>query len=165
MSNDTASKARRKKASLARRRGQARRLAMQAIYQWQMTGDSIADIRQQFVETHLLHNEDSKADADYFAELVSGVAAQLSELDAQLERHTRRAVESVDPVERAILRIAAFELSQRHDVPYRVVLNEAINLAKTFCAANSHAFINGVLDKLAPETRALEMQAEKASRS
>ena len=143
--------------SLAKARGKSRRLAMQAIYQWQMTGDNITDIKQQFFED----NNFSKIDADFFSELVSGVASSISELDPLLEKNMPRSVESVDPVERSILRLATYEFVNRFDVPYRVVLNEAVNIAKEYCAENSHAFVNAVLDKVAKEIRHIEVQAAK----
>ncbi len=143
--------------SVAKARGKARRLTMQAIYQWQMTGDSIADIKQQFVD----ENPAKSIDADYFSQLVSGVASSISELDPLLEKYMTRSIESVDPVERAILRMATFEFINRLDVPYRVVLNEAVNITKEFCAEKSHTFVNGVLDKVAKEIRHIEVQAAK----
>ena len=143
--------------SVAKARGKARRLTMQAIYQWQMTGDSIADIKQQFVD----ENPGASIDVDYFSQLVSGVASSISELDPLLEKYMTRSIESVDPVERAILRMATFEFINRLDVPYRVVLNEAVNITKEFCAEKSHTFINGVLDKVAKEIRHIEVQAAK----
>lgn len=141
----------------ARARGRARRLAMQAIYQWQMTGDSITGIKLQFVEA----NDFAKIDRQYFSDLVSGVVSSISEIDPMLEKNMTRSIESVDPVERAILRLAAFECVHRFDIPYRVVLNEAISISKEFCAENSHTFVNAVLDKVAKEVRHIEVQAEK----
>jgi len=143
---------------VAKLRGKSRRLAMQAVYQWQMTGDSISDIKQQFFD----ENNFAKADRDFFDALVTGVAASISELDSLLEKYMTRSVESVDPVERAILRLAAFEFINRFDVPYRVVINEAINIAKEYCAENSHAFVNGVLDKVAREVRHIEVGADNS---
>ena len=110
------------KKSVAKARGKSRRFAMQAIYQWQMTGDSITDIKQQFFED----NNFSVIDTEFFSELVSGVASSISELDPFLEKNMPRSVESVDPIERSILRIATYEFVNRLDVPYRVVINEAI---------------------------------------
>ena len=146
------------KASVAKARGKSRRLAMQAIYQWQMTGDSITDIKQQFVE----ENNMAKLDAEFFSQTVSGVASSISELDPLLEKFMTRTTESVDPVERAIIRLATYELINRLDVPYRVVLNEAVNITKEYCSENSHTFVNAVLDKVAKEIRQLEMQSGKA---
>jgi N utilization substance protein B len=146
------------KKSLAKARGKSRRLAMQAIYQWQMTGDSITAIKQQFLD----ENNVTQFDSEFFSESVSGVASKISELDPLLEKYMTRSVESVDPVERAILRLASYEFINRLDVPYRVVLNEAINITKEFCAENSHTFVNAVLDKVAKEIRKNEIQSIKS---
>jgi N utilization substance protein B len=145
------------KKNLAKARGKSRRLAMQAIYQWQMTGDSITGIKQQFFE----ENNSSKIDVEYFTELVSGVASNLSEIDKLLEKYMSRTIESVDPVERSILRIGTYEFINRLDVPYRVVLNEAVTITKEFCSEKSHTFVNAVLDKVAKEIRHMEVQAKK----
>jgi len=144
--------------SVAKARGKSRRYAMQAIYQWQMTGDSITDIKQQFFDD----NNFSLIDAEYFSELVSGVASSISDLDPLLEKNMPRSVESVDPVERSILRLATYEFVHRLDVPYKVVLNEAVNIAKEYCAENSHAFVNAVLDKVAREVRHIEVKSIKS---
>ena len=144
--------------SVAKARGKSRRLAMQAIYQWQMTGDSITDIKQQFFD----ENNFSVIDSDYFSELVSGVASSVSELDPLLEKNMSRNIEAVDPVERSILRLATYEFVNRFDVPYRVVLNEAVNITKEYCAEKSHTFVNAVLDKVAKEIRHIEIQSNKS---
>lgn len=141
------------KASLAKARGKARRLAMQAIYQWQMTGDNVDAIEKQFAE----ENGMTSVDADYFSELLHGSADDTSEIDTLLEKYMDRLVSSVDPVERAILRLACYELLKRPDVPYKVIINEAVTLTKKFCAVKSHAFVNAVLDKVAREIRTAEM--------
>ena len=143
---------------LAKARGKSRRLAMQAIYQWQMTGDSITDIKQQFFD----ENNITKFDSAFFSESVSGVASSINDLDPLLEKYMSRSVESVDPVERSILRLATYEFINRFDVPYRVVLNEAVNIAKEYCSENSHTFINAVLDKVAKEIRNIEMQSSRS---
>ncbi len=137
---------------LAKARGKARRLAMQALYQWQMTADDIDGIEQQFFE----ENDMKNVDQEYFSEILLGVLTELSLIDTQLEKHMPRSIKSVDPVERAILRIATYEFIKRPDVPYRVVLNEAVVLTKKFCAEKSHTFVNAVLDKVARETRTQE---------
>ena len=137
---------------LAKARGKARRLAMQALYQWQMTADDIDAIEQQFRE----ENDMRDVDQEYFSELLLGVLKDLSAIDTQLEKHMPRSINSVDPVERAILRIATYEFIKRLDVPYRVVLNEAVVLTKKFCAERSHTFVNAVLDKVARDTRTHE---------
>ena len=137
---------------LAKARGKARRLAMQALYQWQMTADDIDGIEQQFFE----ENDMKNVDQEYFSELLLGVLQEISSIDSELEKHMPRSINSVDPVERAILRIAGYEFIKRPDVPYRVVLNEAVVLAKKFCAEKSHTFVNAVLDKVARDTRTHE---------
>jgi len=130
-------------------RRKARRLAVQAIYSWQMSGNAVADIEHEF-----LTEQDTKgADLGYFRELLVGVVSQSSNLDARLKPNLARLVEEVDQLELAILRLAAFELLHRDDVPYKVVINEAIELAKAFGAEESHKFVNGVLDKLAISLR------------
>lgn len=132
----------------------ARRFAVQALYQWQLAGGQTADILAQF-----LSDEDfSKAETAYFTELVTQVLARIAELDELLKPVMDRSLNSVDPVERAILRLSAYELSQRLEVPYRVCINEGIELAKIFGATDGHKFVNGVLDRLAPQLRAMEVK-------
>lgn len=137
---------------LAKARGKARRLAMQALYQWQMTADDIDGIERQFCE----ENDMKNVDQEYFSELLLGVLQELSAIDTELEKHMSRNINAVDPVERAILRIAGYEFIKRPDVPYRVVLNEAVVLTKKFCTEKSHTFVNAVLDKVARDTRTHE---------
>ncbi|MDH5388170.1 MAG: transcription antitermination factor NusB [Gammaproteobacteria bacterium] len=139
--------------SLAKARGMARRFAMQATYQWQMTSDETQGIAQQYID----ENRSATADFDYFKELFFGVEENLEVIDKTLLQYTKRAIDSVDPVERAILRLACYEFLKRLDVPYRVVLNEAVTLTKKFCAAQSHTFVNAVLDKVAHELRTTEI--------
>ncbi len=149
--------------TLARGRGRARRFAMQAIYQWQMTGDDITDIKRQYIADNRMDADDSAADRDYYVELVEGVHNQLEQIDPLLEKFMDRKIDAVDPVERSILRIATYELLQRLDVPYRVVLNEAVMLTKKFCSEQSHTFINAVLDKAAHAVRKLETSQSTGS--
>jgi N utilization substance protein B len=127
----------------------SRRLAMQAVYQWQMTGQEAEEIDRQFREEADL----SRADQDYFHALLHGVLSRVEELDGVLSPHMERVVDHVDPVERAILRCACFELAHCPDVPYKVVINEAVELAKQFGSEQGHKFVNGVLDKVAPRLR------------
>ncbi|MGD8497611.1 MAG: transcription antitermination factor NusB [Chromatiales bacterium] len=134
-------------------RRHARRIAMQALYQWQLAAQHPKDILAQFLESE----ESARADRDYFRELLLQTTERHASLDARLEAFTDRSMALVDPVERAILRIAAYELESRPDVPYRVVVNEAVELAKKYGAEQSHRFVNGVLDKLAHELRAVEV--------
>ena len=144
--------------SQAQARTLARRSAVQALYQWQLTGFDLSEIERQFVEEHGL----GKADVALFNELLHEVPKALDVIDAALSEFVDRAVADIDPVERAILRLGCYELLYRPEVPYRVVLNEAINLAKSFGAAHSHRYINGTLDKLAHKHRAVEIAAYQA---
>ena len=125
---------------------------MQALYQWQMTADDIDGIERQFLE----EAEIKSADTGYFSELLLGVSGHISMIDAALEKHMSRRINEVDPIERAIMRVATYEFMNRLDVPYRVVLNEAVTLTKKFCAEKSHTFVNAVLDKVARDTRVQE---------
>ena len=127
-------------------------MAMQALYQWQMTADDIDGIEQQFFE----ENDMKNVDQEYFSELLLGVLSDIESIDRALEKHMARKINAVDPVERAILRIATYEFIKRLDVPYRVVLNEAVVLARKFCAEKSHTFVNAVLDKVARDIRTRE---------
>lgn len=144
---------------MSRQRSKSRSLAVQALYSWQIAGQNIQDIINQFLAEHC----DNKTDIDYFRELVESVPARLGTLDEALAPHLHRSINSVDPVERAILRMAAYELAEHQEIPYRVVINEAIELAKVFGGEESHKFINGVLDKAAKTLRPMELAAEKSS--
>ncbi len=133
-------------------RTKARRAAVQAIYQWQLTGQEAGDIEAQFVaERDLAH-----VDLDYFKDLLHGVTLHLHELDDQIVPFLDRRLEEVDPVERAILRMGAYELRFRSDVPYKAVINEAVELAKTFGAEHGHRYVNSILDHAARNLRASE---------
>lgn len=144
---------------MAKSRTQARQTAVQAIYQWQMTGQSVADIQHQFLE----QRDVSKVQLSYFVELLQGVPRQLKIIDKVLCDFVDRKIELIDPVERAILRIGVYELIYRNDVPYRVILNEGINLAKRFGATESHKYINGILDKVAQVRRVSEVSVRRDS--
>lgn len=137
----------------ARRR--ARQMTLQGLYEWQVSGNAISAIEEQLRS----NNDMSKVDCGYFHELLHGIPSQLNQLDDQLEPLLDRKLSELDPVEKAALRIGTFELIQRVDVPYRVVINEAIELAKRYGAAESHRYVNGILDKLAPQLRAAEVTA------
>ena len=137
---------------LSNKRSWARRCAAQALYQWQVTGQEPAAIIQQFLADQDL----PKADPDYFRELAQQVPAQAALIDAALEPFLDRPLAQVDPVERAILRIGGYELMQRPEIAYRIVINEAVELAKLFGAEQGHRFVNGVLDKLAQTVRKAE---------
>lgn len=139
---------------MSQARTNARRSAVQALYQWQMTGQNLGEIERQFLEEERLKN----AQKSYFIELFYGVPKNLTAIDQALSEFIDRPVDKIDPVERAILRIGVYELMHRLDMPYRVVLNEGINLAKDFGADGSHRYVNGILDKVAQRQRALEVK-------
>ena len=142
---------------MSRKRSKSRSLATQAIYQWQVTGDNIGEIINGF----LAENPGADFQIDYFQDLVRGVTTQLDVLDDGLKPLLDRPVEEVDLVERAILRLGAYELLKHPEVPYRVVINEWVELAKIFGADKGHKYINGVLDKLAQALRPVEVAARK----
>ncbi len=135
----------------------ARKCAVQALYQWQMTGDSLARIEMNFLEEELLKG----AQKSYFTEIFYGVPKQLNAIDEALSEFVDRPVEKIDPVERAVLRIAVYELTNRLETPYKVIINEAVNLAKCFGADGSHKYVNGVLDKVGKTKRAAEIKAKQ----
>jgi N utilization substance protein B len=138
-------------------RSRARRRALQAVYAWQMSGNRIDGVIDQF-----RHEQDMEiADLEYFEELVRGVVRMHVELDAAMVPYLDREVARVDPIERAVLRIAAYELKERLDVPYRVVINEAVETTKRFGAEHGHTYVNGVLDKLAAFWRSAEYTARR----
>ena len=124
-------------------RRKARELAVQAIYSWQLSQNSVTDIEANF----LTDNSARRFDIPYFQQLLRGVTSSVSAIDEAISPHVDRPLKDVDHVEKAILRVAIYELNDCKDVPYRVVINEAIELAKAFAADDSHKFVNGVLDK------------------
>lgn len=146
---------------MSQARTNARKAAVQALYQWQMTGQNLNEIERQFLEEERLKD----AQKSYFTELFHGVPKNLESIDLALSAFVDRPVDNIDPVERAILRIGVYELAFRLDMPYRVILNEGINLAKDFGADGSHRYINGILDKVAQQTRAVEISAKAKAHS
>jgi N utilization substance protein B len=124
-------------------RRKARELAVQATYSWQISQNSVTDIEVNFIT----ENSKRRFDIEYFQLLLRGVTANVSDIDAVLSPNVDRPLDDIDQVEKAILRVAVFELKECTDVPYRVVINEAIELAKLFATDDSHKFVNGVLDK------------------
>ena len=139
---------------MSKARSRARRLAMQGLYEWQLSGNAPQDILVNYHQQHDL----SKVDRDYFQELLLNVPKQLQELDQTLSPYLSRPIGEIDPIELAILRLATYEFIHRLDVPYRVVINEAVELAKTFGGEAGHKFVNGTLDKVAMTTRAAEVK-------
>jgi transcription antitermination protein NusB len=127
----------------ARRR--SRELALQGLYAWQLSKESASALRSQLVDA----DEYDKADAEYFERLLSGTIEQAAEIEREIAPALDRPPEQLSPVERAILLLAAFELRSSPDVPYRVVINEAVELAKAFGGTDGHKYVNGVLDRVA----------------
>lgn len=143
--------------SKSAKRREARKLATQALYQWHMAGHSLNEVEAQF----RVDNDFSTVDGAYFSELLRGVPTNKSEIDTALAPCLDITIGELDPVELAILRLSTYELLKRIDVPYRVVINEGIELAKVYGSTDGHKFVNGVLDKLAPRLRAVEVKAHK----
>lgn len=144
--------------SVGAARTYARRIALQALYQWQMTHDNLSEIERQFLE----EREVGKADLSYFSELLHRIPAQLDRIDTLLTEFAERKLTDLDPVERAIVRISTYELLYKPEIPYRVVLNEGINLSKAFGATESHKYVNSLLDRIAHKTRGEEIAHFKA---
>jgi N utilization substance protein B len=138
----------------AHERARARRYAMQALYQWDLSNTDLPLIRRQFLEAE----DFSKADKTYFIELLRKIPQKVDIIDNNISGIIDRPFRQLDPVERAILRIAVYELLYRSDIPYRVTINEAIQLTRKFGAEQGHAFVNGVLDKAAQALRPAECQ-------
>jgi N utilization substance protein B len=139
-------------------RARARRRALQAIYAWQVAGGDAHQVVAQFA-----HEQAREvADLAYFEDLVRGVIGRVAQLDDALVPYLDREVAQVDPIERAAMRIAAYELLHRPDVPYRVVLNEAIDSTKRFGSEHGHTYVNGVLDHAAAAWRASEANSRSS---
>ncbi len=137
-------------------RHRSREYALQGVYQWLLAGGTSADIVRQLGED--VHFE--RADAEFAASTVRGTIAAAAELEVIIAPSLDRKLDFVSPVERAILLIGAFELRDRPEIPYRVIINEAIELAKSFGGTDGHKFVNGVLDKIAPVLRPEEARAK-----
>lgn len=144
---------------LAARRRKARHYALQALYQWQIAGQRLNEIEAQFLTDYDMHN----VDTEFFHDLVHHIPAQVGELQDLFAIHLDRKLDELDPIELSLLRMGSYELLRRIDVPYKVVINETVNLAKRFGATDSYRYINGVLDKVASTCRAVEVAAEKRS--
>ena len=144
------------RARAIRQRRHAREKGLQALYQWQLSGEELDWIRDHY----LAEQGVAAGDEAYFLELLYRIPPRVGELDAHFHKHVAQFEDHVDPIETNILRIATYEFLEHLEIPYRVVINEAINLAKRFGADDSHKFVNGVLDPLAAELRALEKNAK-----
>ncbi|HSC80013.1 MAG TPA: transcription antitermination factor NusB [Chitinolyticbacter sp.] len=143
----------------ARRR--AREFAVQGIYQWQLTGDTVNGIERYLKDSTSAFG---RADEALFRTILYGVLKEPAALQSALEPHIDRPFDEVSPVEAAVLFASAFEILHTPETPYPVIVNEAIELAKTFGGTDGHKFVNGVLDKLAGEVRPAELQAVRAKR-
>ena len=133
-------------------RSRARRRALQALYAWQIGGSRMHAVIEQF-----RHEQDMEvADLEYFEDLLNGIERHVAAIDEAIKPYVDREVEQIDPIERAALRLATYELKYRPDVPYRVIINEAIEVTKRFGADHGHSYVNGVLDKLATHWRTAE---------
>jgi transcription antitermination protein NusB len=133
-------------------RSVARKLALQALYRWQLNTCPWQDLVQEFGTAEDM----ARADQEYFRFLVEGVARDSATLDERLAAFSDREPRLLDPIERAILLIGLYELTSRQEVPYRVAINEAVALAKRFGATDGHKFVNAVLDRAARELRPAE---------
>lgn len=131
-------------------RKRARELVLQALYQQGMADEQPSEIQAQF----LTDNDPNRFDVSYFNEVFLGVMLQRAAIDASISQHTSRPFDQISPIECAILRLSTFELLYRLDIPYRVVINEALELAKSYGANDGFKFVNGILDKIAREHRA-----------
>lgn len=138
-------------------RHKARHYAMQALYQWYMTGYDLSEIESQFRADY----DFKKVDLAYFQDILHQAPANMSEVEAAFTPYLDRELSELDPIELSLLRLGGYELLKRIDVPYKVVINEAVSLAKKFGASEGHKFINGVLDKVARDVRVVELSAEK----
>jgi len=147
-----------KKAANISPRHRARELALQGVYQWRVTAGDVAQIEKQiYAEKNL-----GRYDKGLFSKLLRGTLGGYTQLETLLAPHLDRPLAELSPVEFAVLMLGAFELSQNLEVPYKVVINEAVELAKTFGGTDGHKYVNGVLDKLAAQVRALEFPKSAA---
>ncbi|HUH57745.1 MAG TPA: transcription antitermination factor NusB [Pseudomonadales bacterium] len=144
------------KATPAARR-KARHYAVQALYQWQLAGADLITIEAEF----RADNDMSKVDGEYFHDVLHGIPREKKSLDDKISPLLDRRLDEMTPVELAIVRLGAYEMIYRVDVPYKVVINEAIELTKKFGATDGHKFINGVLDKLAQRERQVEIRGPR----
>ncbi len=138
-------------------RRNARYYALQALYQWQISAAPASEIEAEF----LAHQITKKTDLDYFKELIHAVTQQFKELDDQITPFLRRPIDELDPIELAVLRLGTYELVKRPDIPYRVIINEALELTKKFGSIEGYKFVNGVLDQVAKKLRATEIAGDK----
>lgn len=139
--------------ALAAQRRKARHFGLQALYQWTLSGASATDIEAEF----RVDNDFQHTDGEYFSALLRGVTSDVESLEILFAPALDRTLDELDPIERNLLRLGTFELRDRIDVPYKVVISEAVALAKKFGATDSHKYVNGVLDKIARDLRTVEL--------
>ncbi len=142
-----------------RARARARRRVLQALYQWQLTAQDPVDIERQFLSEHRL----GRMDLEYFSALFRGVTGDCQALDQAFDGYLDRPARTLDPVELSLLRLGTYELRERLEVPYRVCIDQAVELAKAFGAEQSHRYINGILDKVGRDfpLRQAELKSRK----
>lgn len=137
-------------------RRRSRELALQGIYQWRLTSDDQEQIEKQI----LAEKGMGRCDVEFFSKLLRGVLTQHAELETVVATHLDRALDELSPVEFSVLMIGVYELTFHPEIPYRVVINEAVELAKTFGGTDGHKFVNGVLDKVAAQLRVVEIRGD-----
>ena len=141
-------------------RRRSREVALQGLYEWLISGADAG-----VIEAHMREQEGfDKCDTAHFDALLHGCIAEAADLDAVLARHVDRKTTELSPIEHGVLMIGAYELKHCTDVPYKVAINEAVELAKSFGGTDGHKYVNGVLDKAAAELRSAEVQAARAPR-
>jgi N utilization substance protein B len=141
-------------------RRRSREFAVQGLYEWLLSGAEVS-----LVDAHVREQEGfDKCDSAHFDALLHGCIAEASDIDAALTRHVDRKTSDLSPVEHGVLMIGVYELKHCIDIPYKVAINEAVELAKSFGGTDGHKYVNGVLDKAAVDLRPMEVEAFRASR-
>ena len=149
-----------KKASQKSTRRRSRELALQGLYEWLLSGERAA-----VIDAHVREHEGfERCDAAHFEMLLHGCINEAATIDQALARHVDRQTSQLSPVEHGVLMIGAYELTHCLDIPYRVVINEAVELAKIFGGTDGHKYVNGVIDKTAADLRPVEVEAARAAR-
>ncbi len=152
------------KPNKAQLRHEARALSLQALYAWQLSGYPIEKVKENLLSDNpLLLDKIESYDENYFNDITHSVAKHAETLDKEIDQYLDRHISQINPVELSILRIALYELKFNQEVPHKVVLNEAIILAKKFGAVDGHKYINGVLDKLAKQFRSDDMLVKQSA--
>lgn len=144
---------------MSRPKSNARKAVVQALYQWQMTGEELEEIQRQFEA----NPETDKFHKGYFQTLLFGVVDEINQLDEIISEFSDRKLEKLDPVEKAVLRLGCYEMASKPEVPFRVIINESVNLAKLFGSETSHAYVNSILDKIAKKLRPNENKPRRRS--